>query len=246
MVLADGCCEFIEYRLGSAAAQGRELERRPRGPRGGKVGSTEEAFDEEQVRLLLIGTEEEIGQALSLIDNHLRRRICAWLRKQQAWMSSEDLADAWQETLMGVFKAVRAERFDPNLPLIPWLLSIASARGIDKRRRKISSERALAAVGEALRGTRLGRVWEVRLAEERNEILACVRTKILGMPEKQRRVMQVFDEGYPDTKDMQVLRVEVSKVSGQEETLASVKRALQEARLKLRECLKAKGYEIGK
>ena len=210
------------------------------------MGTTEDSFDEEQVRLLLIGTEEEIGQALSLIENHLRRRICVWLRKQQAWMSSEDLADAWQETLMGVCKAVRAKRFDANQPLIPWLLSIASARGIDQRRRKTSRKRALAAVGEALRGTRVGRVWEVRLAEERNEILACVRAEILRLPEKQRRVMQVFDEGYPDTKDMQVLRVEVSKVSGQEETLASVKRALQEARRKVRDCLKAKGYEIGK
>jgi len=212
------------------------------------VGTAEEAFDDEQVRILLIGTTEEVDQGLTLIHTHLCRRICAWLRRRPwaAWMSSEDLADTWQDVLLGVLSAVRDGRFDADRPVIPLLLSIARARAIDRCRRKDSSERALAAVGEALQGTRVGLAWQARLARERQEMLACVREVVLGLPEKQRRVMQAFIDGYPDTASMETLRIEVSSVSGQEETVAAVKRALQEARQKVRERLRAQGFEIGK
>ena len=53
-------------------------------------------------------------------------------------------------------------------------------------------------------------------------------------------------DNYPETKDMEVLRQEVSRMTGREETLVSIKRALQEGRNKVRQLLERKGYTIGK
>ena len=52
--------------------------------------------------------------------------------------------------------------------------------------------------------------------------------------------MQVFADYYPDTAIMDALRRLVSAETGEEETLASVKRALQEARRKAQEYIRVK------
>lgn len=215
--------------------------------RGGMAGSLE-VFDEERVRILLIGSEEEIEQALRLIDEQFRRLICACLRSQRlaAWMSSEDLADTWQDTLLGVFNAAKERRFDPDRPLFPWIFSIAKKRAIDGYRRKTIQEKAVLAVGDALKATRAGGVW-LRLRDpERKEILAEVRKEIVSLPEKQRIVFQAFIDCYPETANMETLRLRVSEITRQEETLASVKRALQEGRRKVKEIFQARGHEVGK
>ena len=57
--------------------------------------------------------------------------------------------------------------------------------------------------------------------------------------------MQVFVDDYPDTADMQELRRLVSERTCEPETLAAVKRALQEARAKVREHLRSREYGLG-
>jgi fructose-1,6-bisphosphatase len=49
------------------------------------------------------------------------------------------------------------------------------------------------------------------------------------------------DVAHAETASMEYLRREVSQETGKEETLAAVKRALQEARTKVREYLRRKG-----
>ncbi len=203
-------------------------------------------FDDEEIRLLLIGTEEEIGRGLGLIDCHLRHGLCGWLRKQFPGIRPQDLADLWGETLLGVLKAVREGRFDGNRPLLPWLCQIARARAIDHLRRRTTQEQALAAVGETLKGTRTGQAWGDWSAVERREALALIQDAIATLSGRQRLVMQVFVDCYPASARMETLRQEVSRATGQVQTLASVKRALQEARAKARELLQHKGYDFGK
>jgi RNA polymerase sigma factor (sigma-70 family) len=211
------------------------------------VVESTEVFDEEATRILFIGTEEEIAQGLVRIDRNLRVRCCAWIRKLFPGMKPHDLADAWQETLVGVWRSVTDGRFDADQPLMPFLCSIFWARAVDHTRRTKARDDAIAAVGEQLRGTRTGEQWKRYSEAERSEIRELIRDAIATLPEKQRVVWQVFVDNYPETKSMEVLRVEVSKVTGKEETLAAVKRALQEGRPKVREFLERKGYDdIGK
>lgn len=67
---------------------------------------------------------------------------------------------------------------------------------------------------------------------------------ILRLARDQRRVARVvyqtFVDHFPATEDMEALRQRVSDVTGCEETLATVKRALQEARRKIGDLLKAR------
>jgi hypothetical protein len=76
--------------------------------------------------------------------------------------------------------------------------------------------------------------------------MGLIRDAVSALPRKQRVVLQAFLDHYPETKDMEVLRQEVSRMTGVEETLAAVKRALQEGRNKVRQLLEKKGYTFGK
>jgi DNA-directed RNA polymerase specialized sigma24 family protein len=203
-------------------------------------------FPEEDVRALLAGTEEEVGRGLALIDRYLRRRLCGWVRKRFPGMAADDLANTWAETLVGVWRAARSRRFDPTRPLLPWLCHIANARAIDHTRRTTTRAEALAAVGVALRSSQAGRRWQLLGEGEKEEVLGLIRAAIDRLPQQQKQVLDVFVARYPETCSMAALQREVSRVTGRAETLASVKRALQEGRRKVRAFLCGKGYAIGK
>ncbi len=201
-------------------------------------------FDEERVKKLLQGEYRDVAQALGQIVHHLRDGLCGWLRRQFPGLSPEDLADTWQETLVSVLTAVRKGRFDANRPLIPWLCTIAYRRATDVTRRKSTTGEALAAVGRQIAATSTGRRWKSLSAEARSEALELTLEHIESLPTMQRIVLRTFSDHYPETANMETLRVMVSQVRGQEATLASVKRALQEGRRKLQEFLERNGYRL--
>jgi hypothetical protein len=55
-------------------------------------------------------------------------------------------------------------------------------------------------------------------------------------------VLEAFIANFPESRDMQELRRFTSELTGQEETVASVKGNLREVRQKLRGILRRKGY----
>lgn len=211
----------------------------------GNVKSTN-VFDEEQVRTLLRGGDREVAQALTQIVCHLEKGVCGWLRRSFPGLPPEDLADTWQETLLSVITAVRNGRFDPHRPLIPWICTIAYRRATDLTRRKSSANDALAAVGREIAETSTGACWKGLTAEERNEALELTLRHIETLPTMQKTVLRTFSEHYPETRDMETLRKIVSQSRGEQVTLASVKRALQEGRRKLKEFLDRTGYGLRK
>jgi DNA-directed RNA polymerase specialized sigma24 family protein len=128
--------------------------------------------------------------------------------------------------------------------LMPLLCKIAYARATDHTRRRTTRDDALVAVGQMLQGTQAGQRWQRLDPAERNEAMALIRDAIATLPGKQREVFQVFIDGYPKTRSREVLREQVSEATGREETLVSVKRALQEGRAKVGEFLRRKGYDF--
>jgi len=198
-------------------------------------------FDDEEVRLLLLGEEDEPRIGLERIHQRLRDALCGIVRKRYPGLTSDDLADLWAQTVVDFYKKVRAGEFDPNRPLVPYLRRIILRRAADMRRRRTTDEKALAAVGKALRSTTVGNWWARTTQAERGELAEIIRKALGTLEGKQGTVMQVFVDQYPETASMQYLRREVSRETGKEETLAAVKRALQEARAKVRQYLKRKG-----
>ena len=203
-------------------------------------------FDEERIRSLLCGGDREVAEALTQIVCHLRTSLCGWLRRNFPGLTPEDLADTWQETLLSVITAVRSGRFDARRPLIPWLCTIAYRRATDVTRRRSSARDALAAVGRAIAGTSTGQRWKELDAQERTEALELTLEHIETLPNLQRLVLRTFSDHYPESRDMNVLRDLVSRTRGEQATLASVKRALQEGRRKLREFLQRNGHGLNK
>lgn len=202
---------------------------------------TDVPVDEEEIRLLLVGGQAELQRGFELIDTLWRKPIGTRLRHWFPGLPADDLPEIWQDTLMGLLKAVQDETFDVDRPLEPYLWTIAKARATDRLRRAKPREAAIAAIAAGLRDSVLASITPA----ERGELREFLRLAVASLPHKQRVVLQVWIDGYPDTDDMQVLRREVSVVTGQEETLAAVKRALQEARKKARDFLTRKGYGMG-
>lgn len=210
---------------------------------GPGVDEVADMFDELEVRMCLAGGEEDkIAVGLEIIHKQLRGRLCAWIRKSFPGLTADDLATTWSETLLGILEVARAGRFDGERPLFPWLCQILKARAIDHLRRQTTREEALVAVGRALRSTQVGQFWRALDEVERNEVMALIREAINLLPTQQQTVFRIFVAQYPETKNMNVLQREVARVTGRAQTLAGVKRALQEGRHKVRAFLMRKGY----
>lgn len=213
---------------------------------GSGMSATTGMFDEDGVRIMLLGNKEEVEEGLTKIDQHCRLRICARVRRRFPGLTSRLLAEVWQETLIDVWKAVQNEHYDADKSLEPWLYTIAHSNAIDVLRQKTSDEEALARVGAELRGTAVGNWWSDLDPAERKEVLDIVQEHIADLPDKQRLVIQVLADQYHEILSIEDdLPRAVSKVTGTEETVAAVKRALQEARKSIREFLQKKGYGIG-
>jgi DNA-directed RNA polymerase specialized sigma24 family protein len=206
------------------------------------------AFDEGRVRRLLAGTGADIDEALGLIEAHLRDRLCNWLRGLFPGLTAEDLADAWQETLVGVLRAARARRFDPARPLAPWLGQIAYARTADVLRRATAYGRAVAAAGD--RARRQAACRDRCGARDPEDVLLRELAALLDeagavlLSDWQRLVFRVFREHHPDSLRAEVLWREVSRVAPGR-TPGAVRRAMQEVRAKFRPFLRGKGYGPG-
>ncbi len=216
----------------------------PDSGREGTVVQPDDLFDEARIRQLFAGSEEEIGQGLALVDASLRQHLCVWLRRQFPSLTPEDLADVWGETLVGVLQAARQRRFQPDRPLLPWLCHIARARAIDHIRRRTVRQDFLAGLYQTCQGAMLQGCGQAGDQQEMEEVLALVRDFIDTLPQQQRMVLFVFVEHYPETQSMAILQREVSRTTGRPHSRASVKRALQEARRKLREHLRNKGFDL--
>lgn len=195
---------------------------------------------------LLLGagdSEAEIRQGFVLIDKHLRDPICGWLRvNYYPGISAEDLADLWQETLVELLKQVRAGKYTGERKVFTDLCRLISTNAIDQRRRHKSRDKLMHAIGEALRGTQTNQTWTDANPVARREVQRLIREAAASLPKKQRQVLEAFVANFPESQDMQELRRFTSELSGEEETVASVKGNLREARQKLRGILRRKGY----
>jgi DNA-directed RNA polymerase specialized sigma24 family protein len=199
---------------------------------------------ENGIPLLLAGSEEQMADGLALIERLLRQRLCRWIRRRFPGMSVDDLGDAWGSTLVCVLQSIRGRRLPADRPVTPWLRKIMYARAADQTRRKTRQEEILKA---ARRIRRPGpQRHEVPPAEaSREEFMESIGAAIKALPRSQRIVFEAFVACFPETQNMETLRMQVSRVTQREQTLSSVKRALQEGRYKVREFLKSKGFVPG-
>jgi DNA-directed RNA polymerase specialized sigma24 family protein len=201
-----------------------------------------EGFDDEEARLLLLGSEEEKRRGFTLINDHLSAPVCGWLRRKRfPGLSSRQLADLWVDTLIELMAEVKSGKYDGETKLFSYLCQVTLTNAID-RYRKQKRDKIVQAIGDALAGTDAGGFWKGLTPPERREAMALIQDAVPGLPTKQKQVLQAFISNFPESQDMHQLRKFTSELTGAEETLAAVKRALQEGRRKVRTVLTRKGY----
>jgi DNA-directed RNA polymerase specialized sigma24 family protein len=206
---------------------------------------------EDQIKRLLAAADRPSRhKGLVLMEQQYQRPVAEGIRRRFPELPADDLADAWREAVRGLVQKVMTGRFSPDgsLPGLlytiahHWIVSNARRAGV----RREALEGVLEPIARALQGTEVGRQWKGLDPVERNEFMALLAESIRWLPPRQQQVMRVFVSHFPESLNMEVLRREVSAVSGEEETLAAVKRALQEARRKARELLRRGAYDAGK
>jgi DNA-directed RNA polymerase specialized sigma24 family protein len=199
-----------------------------------------QAFEDREVRRQLLGEGEELEAAFAQVDAHLRSRFVKGARERLPGLAPEDLADAWQETLKELLQTVRTGRFDPDRELGPWLWTTFVRNAVDGVRRRERFEGMLVRARNRVDLLMMGDILEEIDEEERKALLAEVRGAAGSLPARQRMVLRIFIDRYPATTDGGILREEVSRVTGREETPTSVRRALQEACRKVGAAVRAR------
>jgi DNA-directed RNA polymerase specialized sigma24 family protein len=205
-----------------------------------------ETFDEEEVRLLLAGDEDELAHGLKLIDQEYRLKLSGWLRTRFPGLTSSELSDCWQDTLTAMHKTISKGGFDLDRSVLPFVCTILRRRAIDTVRRVQSAKNVLEQIGYALPDTQTAAKWRLLSEAQRPEVREAIRQATCRLPEKQRIVVQAYVDGYPKTEEDwgELVRM-VSERTGQSETLVSVKGSLREGLKKVREHLCRNGYGLG-
>lgn len=204
------------------------------------MGQRTPTFDDTEARLLV--EQGDVEQAMRLVHDGMRRSVCLWLHRCFPTLTTEDLADAWGATLYGILRSIQTGRYDTRRPLVSWVCRIAYNRAAESVRRAATRKKTQGAATAALQRSRSSRPWINLDGIERAEVIELVRAAIALLPEKQQVVLQVLVDHYPESGHLEVLQREVSLVTGHPETMASIKRALQEGRVKVRAHLRKRGY----
>jgi len=186
---------------------------------------------ESRVTHLLQGDKADRNQAIELIHQHFRHALCGAARRRN---SRIDLEDLWGHTLAWFCSHSQSADYDASVSPIPLLHRFIVRRAIERRRRDAKQDLILRELANRLRGTRTGEWWQNCLPLERQEVLSDIEKIVAGLPRRQRQVCQIYVYHFPKTVSMAKLRELVEKEQGAYVSRASVERALQEGRKKIR------------
>jgi hypothetical protein len=194
---------------------------------------------ERRITLLLQGDEADRCRAIALIDHHFRHALCGAARRYNRGM---DLGNLWGETLSWFNSYSQGIDYDASKSPIPLLRKEMQRRAIDGRRRDVIQGRILQELANRLRGTHTGEWWQNLSPLERQEVQVELAKSIAGLPGRQGQVWRIFVLHFPATASMARLRELVEEEHGECVSLASVERALQEGRKKIRAIFAERGF----
>ena len=203
--------------------------------------------DVKLIATLLGGNPKEQEEAIRLIDGQLRNVVVAKIRRTAPGLLPEEVVDAYQETLLGIWQSARSGCFDARRPLLPLLLTIAQRKAVDGLRHRSSADVAydgmFDAIEERFSGSRVGEAWKIVAAnEDGRRMMMMIRDTVASLPERQHLVASTVIDFFPHTPSCEAVRDRIKQITGMALTVIAVKRAWQEARKKIREKLIREGY----
>jgi hypothetical protein len=190
--------------------------------------------------------------AIELLDLCYQEQIIQYI-KRETWgrLRPDELMVAYQETMLAFIRRVREEGFDPSRPL-RLVYCIARRRGFDQlraRRHRMSTneEERLAAIAASLKDTEAGSKWLLLTPAQRKEFREIVLAEAAKLPERQKIVATCYVDCFEvviNEGSFRALAEEVSRVTGNQETVAAVKSAWHVARKKIAPALERRGYNF--
>ena len=195
---------------------------------------------DQEIRRLLAGTKAEIDEALARISDRYTWPICGGIRRHFRWFPAEDLADAWQSTLLVVFEKALAKKLDTAQPIARFLWIVMKRRCCDILNKDARCRKGLQALGETLRN-------EVKPDETQTEdwaeLFHLVDKALIDLPTVQQMVWVAYrDLGFSATDEQLLERLRETTKPRKPWTKTSVRRGKEEGRKKLRRILKKRGY----
>lgn len=194
------------------------------------------------LKLEMIEGEDRARKAADTAFLSYRRRVMAFLRKKYSSYESEDLADILQKSFIELYENGIASKIDEDIPLLKQLCVIADRRAIDHYRSKASKQKGLEIyydeVGNALRGTLIGRQWEsAKDIEQRTAIQIDFRRFIKTLPKSERIVANAWANFFPSEPDYEHMGKLIFDATGTPATVPAMKCAVLRIRKKLKELL---------
>jgi len=197
---------------------------------------------EEDIKWKLQGSGPDVDEGINLIHREFREAVYGDIRSRHDGVSSWDLDDAWQETLIGLLARVREGEFRSDGSLLALLKVICRRRVVDllTARRKLRGQLHRYRENVHILGSVID-VGDVD-ALTRDEIFHLICEKIDQLPDAQHRVWATFRDCGFLVEGYDGLRRAVKEATGVDSSLNAIRRAYQEGEKKILEHLKRKGY----
>lgn len=196
--------------------------------------------DDEGIRRLLEGSEAEIREGVARISDRFSGIVCGGIRRSFRWVSHEDLADAWQATLLAVLEKALTREWDTKRPLLGLLWVIAKRRCCDVLNAAAGQKATYQAFAAAL-ADEVGPDETLRV--EWAEAFHVLDRAILSLPPVQRAIWLAYQSlGFCATDEQLFEALSQTAKRGEPWTKDSIRRGKQEGRDKLRKILQKRGY----
>jgi len=201
--------------------------------------------DVEDIDILLIGSEDEISEAVRQIHCKFKKHIVSVIRKRAPSAKPYDVEDIYQDVMVSILETARSGKYDPDATtLTGFIYTIAYRRAIDwlrkigRNKEETNSDLLIASVQEAISRSTFSENWEQKGKDgKRNKLLAEIRNLIPKLKLRQRQVAEAIYESFPDLLSDSDIKNLIYQRHKDDVTVIAVKRARQEVYKKLRELL---------
>jgi hypothetical protein len=195
-------------------------------------------------RKLASGDRHQIADGIEFVHIHFAKSIGRQALCRFPWLLPDDLADAWQETLLGLAQRCWKRKFDPNKDIKGLLRTIMHRRVMDGLRH---NRRLRATLVAYIEGLCRSLVDIEAVAEEDGiddellaKVLAAVHEVIPKLRGRQKEVWEVYASlGF--CASLKALTAAVSDACGQPISKAIVRHAKDSGKENIRKHLKRRG-----
>ena len=206
----------------------------------------------ETIDIYLIGDENEISEAIRLVDANFKERIVGIVHRRAPSANVDDLRDIYQKVLLEIYKLAKEGKYDPDKGTLKALIGkIASNEAIDwlrwkyakKRTRDTNKDVLVDSVAETIRDSNIHEAWQcAQQNEQRDIILDTIRSMIPKLKLRQRQVAEIIKEEFPNLLNDIEIKERIMQIYNEDVTAVAVRSAKKEVYKKVKEALTTTGY----